>query len=46
LVGMVICVPLFAVINDTGKKLVRQGRKKREQIEVWEKYKADFPDEN
>jgi len=46
LVGMVICVPLFAVIYDTGKKLVRQGLKKREQIEVWEKYKADFPDEN
>ena len=46
LVGMVICVPLFAVIYDTGKKLVRRGLKKRDQIEIWEKYKADFPDEN
>jgi len=46
LVGMVICVPMFAVIYDTGKKLVRRGLKKKEQIEVWEKYKADFPDEN
>ena len=45
LVGMVICVPMFAVIYDTGKKLVRRGLKKREQIEVWEKYKADFPEE-
>jgi predicted PurR-regulated permease PerM len=45
-VGMVICVPMFAVIYDTGKKLVRRGLKLREQIEVWEKYKADFPDEN
>ena len=45
-VGMVICVPMFAVIYDTGKKFVRRGLKNREQIEVWEKYKADFPDEN
>ena len=45
LAGMVICVPMFAVIYDTGKKLVRRGLKKREQIELWEQYKADFPDE-
>lgn len=45
LVGMVICVPLFAVIYDTGKKLVRRGLNKRNQVEIWEKYKADFPDE-
>lgn len=45
LVGMVICVPLFAVIYDTGKKLVRRGLNKRDQVEIWEKYKADFPDE-
>ena len=44
-VGMVICVPMFAVIYDTGKKLVRRGLKKKEQVEIWEKYKADFPDE-
>lgn len=45
-VGMIICVPMFAVLYDTGKKIVRRGLKNREQIEVWEKYKADFPDEN
>ena len=43
--GMVICVPLFAVIYDTVKKLVRRGLYKKGQIEVWEKYKADYPDD-
>lgn len=44
-VGMVICVPLFAVIYDLVKKLVRRGLKKRGAYELWEKYKADYPDE-
>ena len=44
-VGMVIGVPLFAVIYDVVKKLVRRGLLKKEQVEVWEKYKADYPDE-
>ena len=44
-VGMVICVPLFAVIYDTGKKLVRRGLQKKSQYELWEQYKAQFPDE-
>ena len=43
--GMIICVPLFAVIYDTIKKLVRRGLFRKGQIEVWEKYKADYPDE-
>ena len=43
--GMVICVPLFAVIYDIVKKLVRRGLGKKQQIHLWEKYKADFPDE-
>ena len=43
--GMVIGVPLFAVIYDTAKKLVRRGLDKKGQIEVWEQYKADYPDE-
>lgn len=42
---MVIGVPLFAVIYDTVKKLVRRGLDKKGQIEVWEQYKADYPDE-
>ncbi len=44
--GMVVGVPLFAVIYDTIKKLVRRGLYKNEQQEVWEQYKADYPDED
>ena len=44
--GMVICVPLFAVIYDLVKRLVRRGLIRKDQVEVWEKYKADFPDED
>ena len=43
--GMVVCVPLFAVIYDIVKKLVRRGLSKQEQIQLWEQYKADYPDE-
>ena len=45
LVGMVICVPVFAVLYDTVKKLVSRGLTRKGQIELWEKYKADYPDE-
>ena len=44
-VGMIVGVPVFAVIYDIVKKLVRRGLAKQDQIEVWEKYKADYPDE-
>ena len=43
--GMVICVPLFAVIYDIIKKLVRRGLSQKNQIEIWEQYRADYPDE-
>jgi len=43
--GMIICVPMFAVIYDTIKKLVRRGLHKKGQIELWEQYKVDYPDE-
>lgn len=43
--GMVVCVPAFAVIYDVVKKLVRRGLSRKGQIEVWEQYKADYPDE-
>ena len=43
--GMVVGVPLFAVIYDTIKKLVRRGLYKNDQEEVWQQYKADYPDE-
>ena len=44
-VGMVICVPLFAVIYDTVKKLVRRGLYNKSLVHVWQQYKADYPDE-
>lgn len=44
-VGMVICVPVFAVLHDTGKKLVRWGLRKKSQYELWEQYKSEYPDE-
>ena len=43
--GMIICVPMFAVIYDTVKKLVRRGLHKKGQIELWEHYKTDYPNE-
>ena len=45
IVGMIIAVPLFAVIYNTIKRLVQRGLVKHEQIEIWEHYKADYPDE-
>lgn len=45
IVGMVICVPMFAVIYDTVKKLVRRGLYKKGQIELWEHYKANYPND-
>lgn len=45
LAGMVVCVPLFAVIYDIIKKLVQRGLSKNGIIEVWDQYKKDYPDE-
>ena len=45
IVGMVIAVPLFAVIYDIIKKLVRRGLYGKNQMELWQQYKADYPDE-
>ena len=45
LVGMVICVPMFAVIYDIIKKLVRRGLQRKGQNELWDQYKADYPEE-
>ena len=45
LVGMVVCVPLFAVIYDIIRKLVQRGLEKNGLPEVWEQYKAEYPDE-
>ena len=43
-VGMVICVPLFAVIYDLSRRLVRRGLRKRDHMELWDDYRAQFPD--
>ena len=45
IVGMVIAVPLFAVIYNSVKRLVKRGLIKKEQNEIWDQYKADYPDE-
>jgi predicted PurR-regulated permease PerM len=45
IVGMVICVPMFAVIYDVVKKLVRRGLRQKGQIELWEHYKSHYPNE-
>ena len=44
IVGMVVCVPMFAVIYDTVKKLVRKGLDKKGQFQLWEDYKEEYPD--
>lgn len=46
LVGMVICVPMFAVIYDIVKKMVRRGLIHKGQNQLWDQYKADYPDES
>ena len=45
IVGMVVCVPMFAVIYDTVKKLVRRGLDRKGQFQLWEQYKEEYPDE-
>ena len=45
LFGMVIGVPLVAVLYDVVKKMVHRGLKQKDQIQVWEQYKADYPDD-
>ena len=44
--GMVICVPVCAVVYDTVKKLVYRGLTKHGQLEIWEEYKRDFGDKD
>ena len=44
IVGMIICVPLFAVIYDTVRRLVRRGLRRRNHTELWDEYRAQFPD--
>jgi len=45
-VGMIIAVPLFAVIYDTVRKLVIRGLGKKDQSQLWHQYRADYPDDD
>ena len=45
IVGMVIGVPLFAVIYDLVRKLVKYGLRKKGKSELWDKYAADYPND-
>ena len=45
IVGMVIGVPLFAVIYDLVRKLVKFGLRKKGKSELWDKYAADYPND-
>lgn len=42
LVGMIICVPLFAVIYDVLKKLVHKGLHRNGCDELWNAYNAEY----
>lgn len=44
--GMVICVPMFAVLYDIAKKLVRRGLSSKGQTELWDQYRSDFPEDS
>lgn len=43
--GMLICVPLFAVIYDLLKKLVYKGLVKHDRLDIWKEYKHDYGEE-
>lgn len=45
LVGMIIGVPMVAVIYDLVKKLVHRGLKKNDCIEVWDEYNSVYGEE-
>lgn len=44
IVGMIICVPLFAVIYDTVRRLVIRGLRKKNHLELWDEYRCAFPE--
>jgi len=45
-VGMIIAVPLFAVLYDLVRKLVVRGLKNKNQEELWHEYRAQYPDDD
>lgn len=45
LAGMVICVPLFAVIFDLLRKLIFKGLRKHGRLDIWEDYCREYGSE-
>lgn len=45
LVGMVVGVPLFAVIYDLVRKLVKRGLAGKDKMELWQQYISDYPND-
>ncbi len=45
-VGMIIAVPLFAVLYDLARKFVIRGLKKKDQSHLWQEYRAQYPDDD
>lgn len=45
IVGMVIGIPVFAVVYNLVKRMVYHGLRKRGKLELWEQYRGDFPAE-
>lgn len=46
LFGMIVGVPLFAVIYDLVRKLVKLGLKKKDKMGLWEQYTTQYPNED
>ena len=42
----IVAVPLFAVLYDLVKKLVVRGLKKKDQMELWQEYRVNYPDDD
>jgi ESS family glutamate:Na+ symporter len=42
LVGMVVCVPFFAVLYDVARKLIYRGLERNCQLDLWTDYKETF----
>lgn len=45
-VGMIVGVPVFAVIYDVVKKFVQRGLKQHKTSQLWDQYRADYPPED
>ena len=45
-VGMIIAVPLFAVLYDLVTKFVRRGLNQKGQLQLWHEYRAHYPDDD